>query len=359
MKMLRWTFAVVHVLAVMLIITAVSYGQTPGFGSPVVNTASLRMDRLNGPDEDVNTLFRLSKSDDQGAPINDLRFQYPNGIDTDKEGNLYIADSGNDRVVKMTASGKILAVWGGYGQGEGQMHLPMDVAVDRTTCTVYVADAMNHRIQKFSCDGGFLATWGKKGGGESDFNAPHGVYVDDAGTLYVADTANHRVKVMTADGSVRLVFGKLGGKPGEMNFPHDVATDRGGSIYVTDFLNHRIQVFGAEGQFRREMGRYGKKAGEFEHPWGIAVDNKGRVWATDMSNHRLQILAKDGTSLQTLGKFTKLFGGARAERARKAVQKGVALAFDHPKGLTLGSDGKLYIAHPGAHAVDRLETRLQ
>lgn len=329
-----------------------------GQGKRVAADAVASVSRINGSVADAGALARLSGNADVSAPVNDTRFQYANSLDTDKEGILYVADSGNDRVLKMTPDGRILAVWGGFGTGDGKFETPMDVAVDKANCEVYVADTMNHRIQKFSCTGKFLAKWGKKGSGKDDLNSPHGVFFSDKGELLVADTVNHRVKLISRAGATVAVWGKLGGNAGELNFPHDLIEDKNGRIFVTDFLNHRVQVFERSGKAVRSFGSFGREAGQFEHPWGIVLDNENRLWVADMSNHRLQVFSTEGAPVGQLGKYVKLFGGARADTKRPAIDRGVELGFDHPKGLAFDVQRQhVFVAHPGAHAVDDLTLR--
>ena len=87
----------------------------------------------------------------------------------DSSGNVYVADQ--DRILKLTADGVLIAKWGSKGRGEGQFRGGLHVAVDAQG-NVYVADSQNCRIQKFTADGKFIATWGSQGGGEGEFRSP-------------------------------------------------------------------------------------------------------------------------------------------------------------------------------------------
>lgn len=292
--------------------------------------------------------------------------RYANGATLDDEGNIYVADSGNDRVVVFDSKGRFRFEFGENGREPGRLYFPMDVAVGKqdSDCRLFVADAMNNRVQVFSCEGKHIATIGQgdrmslKG-----LNAPHGVAADSDGSVLVADTANHRVVRYSASGEEVAAWGSAGSGDGYFQFPHDLAVDKDGNVYVSDFANHRIQVFTKSGKFIRKWGGLGDKPGKFNHPWGVAVDNADRVWVVDMSNHRIQIFNKSGKFLEQFGTYQKIFGGGEAFAARIPLQQLGNITFDHPKGLSLspvssttnpqsGLAGLAVISVPGAHSVD-------
>jgi len=123
------------------------------------------------------------------------QFTIPFAISVAPNGDVYVADLGNDRIQVFDANGVFKLKFGTSGAGDGQMSTPNGVAVDLSG-NVYVADTGNNRIQKFDKDGNFLAKIGTKGNGIGQFSNLHGLAFDnDAGLLYVADTGNHRVQV--------------------------------------------------------------------------------------------------------------------------------------------------------------------
>ncbi len=111
----------------------------------------------------------------------------------DGSGNVYVADTDNDRVQKFQSDGSFLAKWEGTGGDGGKFLRPYGIAVDAAG-DVYVADSHNHRVQKLTSDGGFVTKWGTEGGVEGQFNTPYGVAVDASGNVYVADTGNLRIQ---------------------------------------------------------------------------------------------------------------------------------------------------------------------
>jgi glucose/arabinose dehydrogenase len=117
----------------------------------------------------------------------------PAGIAVDSSGNVYVADSLNQRIQKFTSSGSFLAQWGSFGNGVGQLDRPVGVAVDGSG-NLYVTDSGNHRLLKFTADGSLLAQWGGYGSAAGEFALPNGVATDSDGNLYVADTGNQRIQ---------------------------------------------------------------------------------------------------------------------------------------------------------------------
>ena len=115
---------------------------------------------------------------------------------------------------------------------------PQDVAVDRDR-NIYVADTNNNRIQKLEDDGRPLFMFGKMGSSQGEFFKPRGIAVDDR-FIYVADTGNHRIQIFTASGRFVLSYGQKGFKKGEFNRPIGICVGKKGQIYVADTDNHRL-----------------------------------------------------------------------------------------------------------------------
>src|SRR5262249_17891833 len=124
----------------------------------------------------------------------------PQGVATDGSGNVYIADTGNDRIQKFDASGTFLTTWGSNGSGNGQFLTPRGVATDGSG-NVYVADTNNDRIQKFDGSGTFLTTWGSTGfPGNGLFTFPLGVATDGRRNVDVLQTNNPRLQKFDGSG---------------------------------------------------------------------------------------------------------------------------------------------------------------
>ena len=121
----------------------------------------------------------------------------------ENDGTVYVVDMGNHRIQKFDTSTnflpQLLGKWGTKGQEPGQLWNPWGVTVDRDGF-VYVTDTGNHRIQKFDRDGNFETQWGGFGGGRGQCNFPYGIAVDRRGAIFVLDSSNFRVQqFMTSD----------------------------------------------------------------------------------------------------------------------------------------------------------------
>ncbi|HJW84501.1 MAG TPA: SMP-30/gluconolactonase/LRE family protein, partial [Anaerolineae bacterium] len=179
----------------------------------------------------------------------------PRGIAVAPDGSVYVADTGNSRIVKFDRAGKVLATWGGKtpdGQtppAPGIFNEPWGVAVDAQG-NVYVADTWNHRIQKFDANGKFLLEWGREGqtsDGPDRFWGPRGIAVSADGRVYVTDTGNKRVVVLGANGKFLFEFDPSG--ECWLDEPVGIALGPDSEVYVADTWNQRVAVFSAEGKF--------------------------------------------------------------------------------------------------------------
>ncbi|MFF9457712.1 NHL domain-containing protein [Streptomyces flaveolus] len=192
------------------------------------------------------------------------KLSYPYGIAVDSAGTLYFSDSNNHRVRKVTTDGKIHTVAGTgvagskVGGNAAQLNGPYGVAVDSTDA-VYIADSENHRILKVTPDGeiskvagtgtaGFRGDGGSAASAQLDF--PLGVVVDSSGALYISDHNNHRVRKVTADGKIHTVAGTgtegIGGDGGpatsaQLNYPLGLAVDCVDALYIADYVNNRVR----------------------------------------------------------------------------------------------------------------------
>ena len=189
--------------------------------------------------------------------------------------------------------------WGSKGSGDTQLYGPSGVAVDRSSGNVYVADTYNNRIQKFTSDGKMvLANWGSYGPDPGQFAYPWGIAVDSSGNVYVADNYNSRIQEFSSDGKTVLAnWGSKGSDPGLFNRPLGIAIDPLGNVYVADTQNNRIQKFTTDGTtLLADWGSKGSDDGQFSEPLGVAVDSSGNVYVLDYDNDRIQEFAKVATT---------------------------------------------------------------
>ena len=179
----------------------------------------------------------------------DGQMNWPAGLALDKAENVYISDEWLNRVTRYDSEGKFRQKWGTPGSGDGELNRPSGLAFDSQE-NLYVVDSMNHRVQRFSKDGKFLGKWGSFGSGPGQFSRPWGITVDGKDEVYVADWENHRVQKFSADGAFLAQYGHgPGSGTGELDHPTDVAVDEDGDVYVVDWPNNRVQIYDSSGEF--------------------------------------------------------------------------------------------------------------
>jgi len=163
-------------------------------------------------------------------------------------GQLYVADSDHNRVLVYGPEGSLQARWGA-GEGDGQagsgasgFDHPLAVAV-AASGEVYVADTGNDRVAQLSAAGTVLGEWGSQGTSNGRFRGPDGLAVDAAGDVYVLDGETDRVQMFDANGRFLGKWGLRGAAPGELSQPAAIAVGCEGDVYVADTNNNRVQRF--------------------------------------------------------------------------------------------------------------------
>ncbi len=250
----------------------------------------------------------------------DGEFQGPQAVAVDSAGNVYVLDTGNNRVEKFDAAGAFMLAWGGPGQNQSEFDSPQGIAVD-TSDFVYVADTGNHRIQKFNSAGTFLTEWGSQGSGDGQFESPIGITTDSADAVYVADSGNCRVQKfdsvgvsfgawtvdfnpfgIAVDGS-NVYVSDNGGRILKFNSagvsllewaagsPSHLAVDGAHRIFSVSTDQHIVQKFDGDGALVAEWGSEGAGESQFEAPRGIAVTDDNHVFVADTGNNRVQAFA--------------------------------------------------------------------
>ncbi|MCC2672424.1 MAG: hypothetical protein K0Q72_4896 [Armatimonadetes bacterium] len=206
------------------------------------------------------------------------RFASAHGCRVDPEGNLWLTDNGDHRVLKLSPEGKTLASFGVQGQ-------PGEVAF-APNGDVYVSDGYgNSRVVRFSHDGKYLGAWGKKGTGEGEFNLPHAVVVDRRGRVYVADRENARIQVFTPEGKFITQWRDTGHPYGLYLTPDE-------RLFVTDGIAHTLSLFDLNGKRLGQYGMPGKGPGEFDLPHLLTVDGEGAVYVCEINGKRIQKLIR-------------------------------------------------------------------
>jgi DNA-binding beta-propeller fold protein YncE len=310
------------------------------------------------------------------------------GLAFDIGGNLYVSDWVNHRIRKIAPNGTVTTVAGGGASGrlgglvdgprnEARFFGPEGLAVDGQG-NIYVADTLNNRIRRIS-SGGMVTTIAGSGQGTihgydgdlvdgpaqfARFNDPSDVAVDDAGVLYVTDRLNHVIRQIPPDGQVSTFAGT--GRPGSVDgvgqaasfeLPNRIAIDGDGNLYVTEgrFLDFGERTYGfrvrkitpdAQVSTLAGTGEPGYRDGpalsaEFDVPIGIDVDPAGNAYVVDCGAHRIRRIGPDGLVSTLAGTGVAGYTDGPATEAE----------FWYPTDIAVGPDGRLYIADWKNHRV--------
>ena len=269
-----------------------------------------------------------------------------------------MADYSNSTIRRITPAGDVSTLAGPAGstgsadgpRAAARFSSPQGVAVD-TAGNVYVADTGNNTIRKITPAGivstlaGLAGTPGSTDGTGSAarFDGPYGVAADTAGNVYVADISNSTIRKITPAGEVTTLAGLAGsfgsadgtGSAARFDFPASVAVDRAGTVYVADFSSSTIRKITPAGEVSTLAGlanNYGStdgpgSAARFLGPLGVAVDAAGNVYVADNNNHTIRKITPAGV-VSTLAGL--------AEDPGSTDGAGSAARFSFPQGVTAG-----------------------
>jgi len=325
-----------------------------------------------------------------GGPATAAELHFPVGVAVDSNNNIYFADSLNNCIRKVDATiGNITTIAGtgmkgSSGDGglarKAKLCHPWGVCVDHLD-NVYIADTGNNRIRKISAKSNIITTIAGNGSPgyygddglciHSKIDSPSDLVTDADGNLYFTDTNNNRIRkidfvhggiIMTIAGTGGDGFRGDGGSAllAEMHRPLGIALDSKGNIYITDSCNHRIRkisyteenstiittVAGRGDSGFSSDGIYATHT-RLNLPWGLAVDNMDNIYFSDSDNHRIRKITQATKIITTVaGNGVEGFSGDR-EKARDAQLNG-------PWGLGLDKKGNLYVADGENHRIRKI-----
>ncbi len=216
------------------------------------------------------------------------------GLALDSHGNLFVVEYAACRIAKFAPDGKLVAQWGGKGDGDGEFSQPWSLAVDASD-NVYVADTQNHRVQKFDSTGKSLMKWGSFGEDEGLFVMPVDIAVSPSGDVYVASRG--AIQRFTPEGKFLARWKTSLAAP----VPRHIAVDSSGKVYQTNYAEHCVDVFDSDGKLIETWGSVGTGAGKFDEPGSIAVGPSDQVVVADAGSKRVQSFDSDGRVLARWG----------------------------------------------------------
>lgn len=253
------------------------------------------------------------------------------------QGRIFLSDS-VDAVIRVfdVPNGRHFRI----GEGDpGKLTKPLGIDVDRKG-NLYVADTGAKAIFVFDKEGKFL----RKIGDPAWFDRLANVTVDPRGDrIYLVDiggvsSQQHRVRVIdAADGKLLFDFGKRGSDPGDFNFPRDLVVGKDGRLYIVDSGNFRVQIFDRDGKFLKSFGRVGRQVGQFARPKEIAADPSGNIYVVDTAFGNFQIFSPEGELLMYVGTRSEEDGPAR---------------YMLPAGIFVDEDGRIYMVDQWFRKID-------
>ena len=198
-------------------------------------------------------------------------FNYPCGLAISKDGLLFVVDSYNNRVQVFDCDGKYVSKFEGAEiSSDAPLDTPTDISLDSAN-NIYVCDTGNNRVIKFDPKWRKLYELGIPDKKNQGFDSPSAIAIDDDDNLIVADTGNHHIKIFDNMGRIISNFGAKGQKEGKLDSPGAVDCDEDKNIYIADTWNNRIQIFTFDGAFIKSIGSYGSDPGKFNHINDVVV----------------------------------------------------------------------------------------
>lgn len=333
--------------------------------------------------------FAGSDSGFVNGKLAESKFNGSFGICIDKDGNLYIADSGNNCIRKINTDG-VVSTFAGTGKAgnldadrlSATFNSPTGICTDNNG-NFYVADFLNHTIRKIDDEGivTTLAGSGQPGfadgfADEAQFNFPRGIAIDGFGNLFVGDSWNHRIRKITPDGNVTTYAGGgndigpdskgscVDGPADKARFftPCGVACDLYGNVYIADALNHKIRKIDNYGNVSTVAGTSESgwnNGGYFDGDYKSAILNTPTelcisfdedIYFSDTFGNRVRKLSFDGTVTTVAGDGTPGFLDGN----------GTLSKFNYPRGITLdNAENKIYVIDSKNFKVRVITTELK
>jgi sugar lactone lactonase YvrE len=304
----------------------------------------------------------------------------PCAVAVDREGQLFIADSMNHRIRKVSKDGIMstiagTGVAGHSGDGgpatEAKLNGPYGVAVDNKG-NLYVADQRNNRVRKIGPDGVITTLAGTDrrafDGDDGPANkaslaGPDAMLVDDLGNVIIADSGNHRIRRVTPNGVITTIAGTTQGYSGDggpalkaqLNVPAALALDAKGNLYVGDFHNHVVRKMTVDGIISTVAGTGTRgfngddrsaTSAQLNEPGGLGVLPDGSLVIADGVNVRVRRVATDGTIATIAGTGKRAYGGDGGP----ALQADLAVL----DILATDAQGNIYLADYGNNRIREL-----
>ncbi len=322
-------------------------------------TASVKPDWLTLstlPAGALHTFAGASESGNINGYVTNARFKFPNDVAVDADGNIFVADQSNSLIRKISTGGQVSTFAGSGNQASNDgtgttasFSGPARIAIDASG-NVYVADTFNNLIRKITKEGVVTTL-------ASGISQPYGIAVDAQGVVYVASILGNTIHKVSTGGQVTALAGSgnYGTKNGsgteaEFSSPTGLALDATGNVYVADWGSHLIRKITPAGEVTTwaGTGTQGSTDGfgtfaSFNSPKGIAIDAEGVIYVTENS--------------VSSGRIRKIENGFVSTVSATVAPATNTLS--NPEGLTFDKLGNLYIADQGNQTIKFLPAQVQ
>lgn len=248
---------------------------------------------------------------------------FPTGIEIDILGNIFVSDTGNDRVIKCDREGTFLAEVGGFGWDDGEFNRPAYIATDNGL-NVYVVDAQNKRIQRFDHNLNFVSTIEiKEEGGLLEFGLLEGIALTSFGEIIVSDIETD--VLIKLDGFFEYER-SFGGSGEILRDPFGISVSPDGEVYVADSQNDRVVVFDSFGNVVRSFGEK-----RLKNPEGVTVGRDKLVYVANTGKNSLTVFDRNGDLILE-------------EQGNSGT---AAVNLSRPTDLKFGKENKLFVVDSG------------
>lgn len=266
----------------------------------------------------------------------DLPLRIPTAVAVGPDGVVYVLDGAHNRVALFEADGRRRAAWTRFG--ETALAQPVGLHLDAQR-RLWIADSGNHRVLIVDRDGALAQEIRLPREESGHAGDPTDVAVSPDGAFaWIADNDNHRLlRFETAGGAWKSV-GSAGESLGQFQYPFQVVRNAAGDLFVSDVLNGRVQWLNAAGAPLRSVGGYGVELGQFFRPGGLALDAAGNLWVADSVLGVVQTFDPEGALIDVL-----------------RDESGGVLRLAGPLGLAFDRDGALYVVESAAGRVQKLK----
>jgi len=296
------------------------------------------------------------------------------GLVTDSNNNVFALDSNNHTIRKITPAGVVTTFAGTAGasgttDGTGaaaRFNIPSGITIDSQD-NLYVADTFNHLIRKVTPAGVVTTFAGSIQGTVDDtgtnarFFSPYGITIDSNDNLFVVDHSSHLIRKVTPGAVVTTFAGTANtqgttdatGTAALFRFPRQITIDSSDNLFVADTSNHTIRKITSSAVVTTFAGTAGTSgsadgtgiAATFDQPFGVAFDASGNLFVADTYNHTIRKITSGGV-VTTFAGTAGVLGAADGT--------GAAASFNYPAALAIDSAGNLFVADAGGNTIRKL-----